>query len=152
VLFGRRGGFSEKFIESHSRRRSVGVALPDCAGGQSSESSSFRSFSLWFRPPGSSPCRRSEVGVLRTGTRLTSNLPQHFADEFGWGEMVAPISEIYNAMPADERAKTASLAGNYGSAGAIDFFGRRYGLAPSISAHQNYLYDNGDSGNTPPRV
>ena len=80
------------------------------------------------------------VGVSRTETHMTSDLPQHFADEFGWQEMVAQVAGVYNAMPAGQRAKTAILAGNYGSAGAIDFFGPRYGLPQSISAHQNYYY------------
>src|SRR5208282_2661031 len=34
----------------------------------------------------------------------------------------------------------AILAGDYGGAGAIDFFGPRYGLPKSISAHQNYYF------------
>jgi 4-amino-4-deoxy-L-arabinose transferase-like glycosyltransferase len=80
------------------------------------------------------------VGVPRSETKMSSTLPQYFADEFGWPEMVAQVAAVYNRMPADERAKTAILAGNYGSAGAIDFFGPRYRLPPSISAHQNYYY------------
>ncbi|HZQ24408.1 MAG TPA: glycosyltransferase family 39 protein [Terriglobales bacterium] len=76
----------------------------------------------------------------RTETHHSGPLPQHFGDEFGWPEMVAAVASVYNAMPADDRAKTAILAGNYGEAGAIDFFGARYGLPKSISAHQNYYF------------
>jgi hypothetical protein len=75
-----------------------------------------------------------------TETHDSEPLPQHFADEFGWPEMVAAVADVYNAMPPEERAKTGILAGNYGEAGAIDFFGARYGLPKSISAHQNYYY------------
>jgi hypothetical protein len=75
-----------------------------------------------------------------TESHDTEALPQHFADEFGWTEMVASVADVYNAMPPEERAKTGILAGNYGEAGAIDFFGARYGLPKSISAHQNYYY------------
>jgi Dolichyl-phosphate-mannose-protein mannosyltransferase len=67
-------------------------------------------------------------------------LPQYFGDEFGWEEMVKAVAGVYNAMPEEQRAKTAILAGNYGEAGAIDFFGGKYGLPKSISAHQNYYY------------
>jgi hypothetical protein len=67
-------------------------------------------------------------------------LPQHFGDEFGWTEMVAAVAQYYNSLPPDLRAKTAILAGNYGEAGAIDFFGTKYGLPKAISAHQNYYY------------
>jgi len=76
----------------------------------------------------------------RTETGMKSILPQYFADEFGWEEMVAQVAQVYNSIPPDERAKAAILGGNYGSAGAIDFFGGQYGLPKSISAHQNYYY------------
>ena len=78
--------------------------------------------------------------MTRTETHHGGPLPQHFGDEFGWPEMVAAVANVYNAMPAEERAKTGILAGNYGEAGAIDFFGPSLGLPKSISAHQNYYY------------
>ena len=78
--------------------------------------------------------------VSRTETTMTGLLPQHFADEFGWPEMVASVAGVYNTLPPEQRAKTAILAGNYGGAGAIDFFGPWYSLPKSISAHQNYYY------------
>ena len=68
----------------------------------------------------------------------TGPLPQHFADEFGWEEMARKVGEIYNALPPEQRAKTAIFANGYGQAGAIDFFGKKYGLPKSISNHQNY--------------
>jgi hypothetical protein len=71
---------------------------------------------------------------------MSGALPQHFADEFGWEEMVRNVAAVYNALPPDERAKTAILGGNYGGAGAIDFFAAKYGLPKAISAHQNYYY------------
>jgi Dolichyl-phosphate-mannose-protein mannosyltransferase len=80
------------------------------------------------------------IKLPHTESHDTEALPQHFADEFGWPEMVASVADVYNAMPPEERAKTGILAGNYGEAGAIDFFGLRYGLPKSISAHQNYYY------------
>ena len=66
-------------------------------------------------------------------------LPQVYADQFGWAEMVATVADAYNALPADVRAKTAIFAQNYGEAGAIDFFGAKYGLPKAISGHQNYF-------------
>ena len=66
------------------------------------------------------------------------DLPQVFADMFGWEEMVQRVARVYHALPADQRAKCAIFATNYGEAGAIDFFGPRYGLPPAISSHNNY--------------
>ncbi|MGA8152244.1 MAG: glycosyltransferase family 39 protein [Terriglobales bacterium] len=80
------------------------------------------------------------IKLKRTEAHQGGVLPQHFGDEFGWPEMVAAVAGVYNAMPPAERATTGILAGNYGEAGAIDFFGSRYGLPKSISAHQNYYY------------
>jgi len=65
-------------------------------------------------------------------------LAQHFADRFGWENMVATIARVYQALPPEERSRAAIVAGNYGEAGAIDFFGGRYGLPHAISSHNNY--------------
>jgi len=70
----------------------------------------------------------------------TGPLPQHFADEFGWEEMTRAVAEVYNSLPTDERAQTAIFANSYGQAGAIDFFGAKFGLPKAISNHQNYWY------------
>lgn len=65
-------------------------------------------------------------------------LPQVFADMFGWEEMVQKVARVYHALPPAEREKCGIFASNYGEAGALDFFGPRYGLPPAISAHNNY--------------
>jgi len=67
-------------------------------------------------------------------------LPQHYGDMFGWPEMVKEVARIYHGLPPEERAKAAIFAGNYGEAGAIDFFGPRYNLPKAISPHQNYYF------------
>jgi len=93
-------------------------------------------------PPDKVPGYMAALGLKMTRTEngMVSPLPQHFADQFGWPEMVAKVADVYNSLPPDQRAETAILAGDYGGAGAIDFFGRRYGLPKSISAHQNYYF------------
>jgi len=67
-------------------------------------------------------------------------LPQHYADEFNWPEMVATVARVYHSLPPDEQTKTAIFCENYGQAGAIDFFGAQYGLPKAISGHQNYFF------------
>ncbi|GAC1434022.1 MAG: glycosyltransferase family 39 protein [Thermoanaerobaculia bacterium] len=66
-------------------------------------------------------------------------LPQSYADEFGWPEMTATVARVYRTLSPADQARCAIFAQNYGQAGAIDFFGRRYGLPKSICAHQNYF-------------
>jgi hypothetical protein len=76
---------------------------------------------------------RSEHGHMGTP------LPQHYADEFGWPEMVAATAQVYHSLTPEEQTKTAIFANNYGEAGAIDFFGPSFGLPKAISGHQNYF-------------
>lgn len=68
----------------------------------------------------------------------TGALPQYFADEFGWEDMVREVSRIYHGLSPEEQTKTAIFANNYGEAGAIDYFAPKYGLPQAISGHQSY--------------
>jgi hypothetical protein len=70
----------------------------------------------------------------------TGPLPQHFADEFGWEDMAREVARVYNELPPEQRAVTAIFANSYGQAGAIDFFGKKYGLPKAISNHQSYWF------------
>jgi hypothetical protein len=72
-------------------------------------------------------------------SHMRAILPQHFADEFGWEEIVATVNQAYSRLSPEERPDCGIFAQNYGQAGAIDFFGRRYGLPPALSGHQTYF-------------
>jgi hypothetical protein len=76
-------------------------------------------------------------------------LPQDWADMHGWPELAATVAKVYQSLPPGDRAQAAIVAGNYGEAAAIDFFGHQYGLPPAISGHnQYYLWGiHGASGN-----
>jgi hypothetical protein len=65
-------------------------------------------------------------------------LPQWFADEFGWQEMVEKVAKIYKSLSPEERARTAIFSNNWGDAAAVDFYGPRYGLPQAISRHNSY--------------
>ena len=80
------------------------------------------------------------IEAPKAENQATGPLPQYFADEFGWEEMVREVARIYNTLPPDERARTAIFANSYGQAGAIDYFGPKYGLPKAISNHQTYWY------------
>ena len=76
-------------------------------------------------------------------------LPQWYADQFGWNEIVAETAQAWNQLAPAERSDCAIFAQDYGQAGAIDFLGRRYGLPPALSGHQTYFLwgPRGYSGN-----
>ena len=69
-----------------------------------------------------------------------SPLPQYYSDELGWEAMVAEVARIYHSLPPEVQARTAIKTSNFGEAGAIDYFGPKYGLPPAICFHQNYWY------------
>jgi len=93
-------------------------------------------------PVAAIPPYMAALGLQRLKTEVAHEgpLPQHFGDMFGWPEMVAAVARVYHGLPAAERARACIFAGNYGEAGAIDFFGGRHGLPKAISAHQNYFF------------
>jgi len=86
----------------------------------------------------------NRLGTSETAKRIPSErvgggeLPQYFADMFGWNELVAEVAQIYNSLPENDRSRCAIFAQNYGEAGAIDFLGKRYGLPPAVSGHNTY--------------
>jgi len=65
-------------------------------------------------------------------------LPQWFADEFGWQEMVEKVATVYNSLPPEERARTAIFSNSWGEAAAVEFYGPKYGLPRAISKHNSY--------------
>ena len=65
-------------------------------------------------------------------------LPQHYADQFGWAEIAAATAQAWARVPAQARSDCGIFGQNYGQAGAIDFFGPRYGLPKALSGHQTY--------------
>jgi len=73
-----------------------------------------------------------------------------YAEEFGWGRLARDVASVYQSLPPDERAHAAVYADTYGDAGALDFYGPRYGLPPAISSQNTYYLwgpgkSNGDT-------
>jgi len=71
---------------------------------------------------------------------MDTALPQHYGDEFGWEELTAATARVYHSLTPEEQSKAAIFASNYGEAGAIDFFGPKFGLPKAISGHQSYFF------------
>jgi len=75
----------------------------------------------------------------------TEDLPQYFGDRFGWEEMAAAVSDVYHSLPEEEKRNYAIFAMNYGEAGAINIYSRKYDLPESISGHlSHYVWGPGD--------
>jgi 4-amino-4-deoxy-L-arabinose transferase-like glycosyltransferase len=82
-------------------------------------------------------------------SHMAAVLPQHYADQFGWHEIVSEVVVAWNRVPPAERADCGIFAQDYGAAGAIDWYGPHYGLPPSLSGHQTWFLwgPRGYSGN-----
>jgi dolichyl-phosphate-mannose-protein mannosyltransferase len=82
-------------------------------------------------------------------SHLAAALPQHFADQFGWHEIVSEVAVAWNRIPVTERSDCGIFAQDYGAAGAIDWYGPAYGLPASLSGHQTWFLwgPRGYSGN-----
>ncbi|MGA8111133.1 MAG: glycosyltransferase family 39 protein [Acidobacteriaceae bacterium] len=80
------------------------------------------------------------LAPLKAENQPTGPLPQFFADEFGWEDMVRKTAAVYWSLPPAERARTAIFANNWGEASAVDYFGPRYGLPPAICPHNSYWF------------
>ena len=67
-----------------------------------------------------------------------AELPQFYADMFGWEEKANDVVAVFNTLTEDEKKKCAILSTNYGRCGAIDFYGEKLGLPKTIGIHNNY--------------
>jgi Dolichyl-phosphate-mannose-protein mannosyltransferase len=79
------------------------------------------------------------IGVnteLETGNKPA--LPQLLADKIGWEEKFNLVLNAYNSLNDKDKKETMIAAGNYGQAGSIELFGKKYNLPPVVCAHNNY--------------
>jgi hypothetical protein len=82
---------------------------------------------------------------LKSERLATADLPQHFADRFGWDNLAQTVARVYQALPPEEQRQACIFGGNYGETGAINFFGKARGLPTAISGHnQHFLWGPGN--------
>lgn len=61
-----------------------------------------------------------------------------FADQIGWKSMTRTVAQAYWSLPPAQRRTTALFADRYAYAGALDYYGPRYGLPAVISPNNQY--------------
>ena len=83
-------------------------------------------------------CKFFGVQDIKVENVPLDSLPQLFGDMFGWREQVQAVSRAVNSLPKPEQSQVTLLTYNYGEAGAIDYFGKHYGLPKAISGHNQY--------------
>jgi 4-amino-4-deoxy-L-arabinose transferase-like glycosyltransferase len=69
----------------------------------------------------------------------------NFNMELGWPELAATVARVRDSLPANEQNALGILAGDEGAAGAINLYGRNYGLPRAINGmNSNWLRGYGD--------
>ena len=76
---------------------------------------------------------RSEVSFKNAA------LPQHYADQFGWQELVEVTARGWARLTPQDQRECAIFGQNYGQAGAIDFLGKSFHLPKALSGNQSYF-------------
>ncbi len=66
---------------------------------------------------------------------------QIYADMTGWQEMAALAGKAFNRLTDEEKKRcTIFCERNYGYAGAIHFYGKKYNLPQPITYHESYIF------------
>jgi hypothetical protein len=81
-----------------------------------------------------------DAGVKYENLRL-NQLPQHFADRFGWEELVKDISDVYNEIPEENRENVGIITGNWGIASAVHIYKDKYRLPEPTSDAGWYYFE-----------
>jgi hypothetical protein len=69
-----------------------------------------------------------------------SELPQFYADMFGWEALAKDVSAVYLSLPETERASAVVFAGNYGEAASLEYYSGKYALPRVLSTHNSYWF------------
>ncbi len=72
-------------------------------------------------------------------------LPQDYMDMTGWKELASLASKAYNSLDSLGRKECIIYANNYGQAGALDFYGRKFHLPVPVSVADSYIFWAPDS-------
>jgi 4-amino-4-deoxy-L-arabinose transferase-like glycosyltransferase len=69
-----------------------------------------------------------------------AELPQFYADMFGWEELTATVLTVFKNLSPEEQHACIIYGQNYGEAGAVSFLGREFGLPAAVSGHNSYYH------------
>jgi hypothetical protein len=67
-------------------------------------------------------------------------ISQVYSDMTGWQELTGYVEKAYSQLSTDDQKRCTIFAeGNYGAAGAIHFYGRKYSLPEPITFSESYV-------------
>ena len=71
--------------------------------------------------------------------------PGPLPDMTGWKELAELAGSAYNKLDSLQKKNCIFYANNYGQAGAIDFYGKKYHLPAPVSVNDSYIFWAPDS-------
>jgi 4-amino-4-deoxy-L-arabinose transferase-like glycosyltransferase len=93
--------------------------------------------------PGATARWAATLGVVpqfERGAGKRNDLPQWFADRFGWEQLVQDVASVRARLTPDEQSRVVYFAPSYGQAGALEWLGRDRGLTPVYSTHNSFYF------------
>jgi len=82
----------------------------------------------------------ARLGVLKWEDGKDHPLPQDFADMLGWKEMAQAAGKAYATLDSNEKKHLLLFCDNYGQAGALNYYGKQYGLPEAYSDNASFFY------------
>jgi hypothetical protein len=67
-------------------------------------------------------------------------LPQDYADMIGWEETVKNVADLYHSLNESEKSKTLIYASNYGQAGVIQLYRKKYDLPEPACFNGSFVF------------
>jgi hypothetical protein len=140
------------WLEAVSRRARLRWVAPLAAGYAAVSLAITAPFAIPLLPVETFIAYQEAIGMRPSSgeNRDRGELPQFFADRFGWKELSAQVAGIVEGLPPEDRAACLIVGENYGQTGAINYFGSRHGLPRAVSQHNSYYLWGW--GETEPRV
>ncbi len=80
------------------------------------------------------PLAPADSGWARRAFRVNED----FREEIGWPELVHKLAQVRDSLGMADRSRFGILAGNYGEAGAINLYGKEYGLPEAICGTNSF--------------
>jgi hypothetical protein len=79
-------------------------------------------------------------GLVTWEDGVVYEIPQDFADMRGWKQLADITLEAWESVDKDQKEKAVIFAGNYGMAGAVQFYTKDEGLPQPHSFNDNYVF------------
>ncbi|MEO5908793.1 MAG: glycosyltransferase family 39 protein [Ginsengibacter sp.] len=81
-----------------------------------------------------------KFGLYKWEDLKLHTISQDFADMLGWKEMTEKTAKAYSSLSTEEKKHAIIFADNYGEAGAIKYYGKKYSLPEVYSDNASFLY------------